>query len=76
MTAAQILHLNFGRRQLTPDEGEMVSDLWAARKRHIQGEPQPTREPPPEPAPEPEADWTDADVEPCPLQPTLEVDFG
>lgn len=70
MTAAQILWMNHGRRPIA-DDGPVVSDLEAARWRHLRGEAQPNREAP-APTVEPEANWADADVEPD----TLEVDFA
>lgn len=75
MTPAQILRLNFGREQLSVDDGEFVSDLEAARSRHILGQEQPTRETPiPISAPV-EPHWNDADVESPVLVSTLEVEF-
>jgi hypothetical protein len=71
MTPAQILRQNFGRRPIR-DDGEFVSDLEAARTRHLHGEEQPTR-PVPEPLPpeDPPMEWPE---EPK-LVPTLEVEF-
>lgn len=73
MTPAQILRHNFARRPLSVDDGEFVSDLEAARTRHILGHEQPTREPPPEPVVVDEMEWPEEPV--AALVPTLEVEF-